>query len=291
MRRPEPKFVKSADGTSIAYYVLGHGPITWVAPPAMGAPLVAMLRLYDAVSDALRVVTWDMRGFHRSGAPADPEALTIPSHADDLEAVVRAEGLERFVLGGWSMGVPTSLEYLRRAPGAPLALVLINGPFEAALSHAVPIPGLAHAVTHAIDRVGERLGRVANPWSVRLLGRDGTAHLLEKVGVIAREPDYFQEILADFSRIDWARYFRVIRHLHDYDGKPSLPLATMPTLVVAGSRDPMTPVRTGERLKEHIPHAELFVVEGGTHYTPCEFHGEVAARVRAFVAEHLRPPA
>ena len=284
---PEPRFTTSADGTSLAYYVVGDGPLTWVAPPAMGAPLISMLRLYTALSREVRVITWDMRGFQRSGAPADPDALDIPRNADDLEAVVQAEGLDRFVLGGWSMAVPISLEYARRRPERPLALLLINGPIESALSHAMPHPLLARAMVGAIDRVGDRVGRIANPWSVRIFGAKGIGKLVHRLGVITQEPEYFESILEEFRHIDWARYFRVMRWLHQYDATPFLHEVRQPTLIVTGTRDIMTPVSTAFRLADHLPHAEVFVVQGGTHYTPAEFSGELAGRIRAFLARHV----
>ncbi len=253
----------------------------------MGAPLISMLRLFQALASELRVVTWDMRGFQASAAPSEPDALDVARHADDLEAVVAAEKLDRFVLGGWSMGVPITLEAVRRDPGRALALLLINGPFESALRHALPHPALAPLLVRAIDRVGGPIGALANPWSVRLLGRPGLAAKLHRVGVIAREPEYFQHILEEFRHVDWARYLRVMRRLHEFDATPFLDAVRAPTLIVTGTRDFMTPVSTAERLARRIAHAELFVVQGGTHYTPAEFSGELAHRIRLFLRQNV----
>jgi pimeloyl-ACP methyl ester carboxylesterase len=284
---PEIKYTTSRDGTKIAYYVLGRGPRTWLAAPAMGAPFVAMRRVYQALAEHVRVVTWDMRGFHRSGVPADPRALDVPRHVEDLQAVARAEGLGRFVLGGWSMGVPISLELFAQEPERVESLVLINGPFTAALDQAlpVPIPGLGDAVAGVLGRMGG-VGRLANPLSVSLLGRRGLGRLLERVGVIAREPEYFEEILADFRHVDWGRYMTVIQRLHEYDGAPHLAKIRVPTLVTGGTRDPMTPEKTARALADRIRGAELFVVKGGTHYTPAEFPDLVAERIVEFLKKH-----
>lgn len=284
----EVRETTSADGTSITYYVLGRGPRTWVAAPAMGAPFIAMRRVYEALADECRVVTWDMRGFHRSGAPEDGEAgYVVERHVDDLEAIVAAERLDRFVLGGWSMGVPISLEYLGRAPNRVEALVLINGPYARALDHAVPIPGIGTAMTRAIDLLGEPVGRLLNPLSVRVLGQRGIGRVLERIGVVARDGDYFEEILQEFRKVDWARYLVVVRSLHAYDGAARVAAVRVPTLITAGTRDPMTPPRTAERLHDLIPGSELFVLEGGTHYTPAEFPELVAERIRRFLRDRL----
>ncbi len=285
--QPVTKTVLSADGTPITYYVLGRGPRTWLAAPAMGAPYVAMSRVYEPLSEDLRIVTWDMRGFHRSGVPADPRALDVARHVDDLEAVVEAEGLERFVLGGWSMGVPISLEYLARDARRVEGLVLVNGPYTAAFDQAIPVPGLGDAMARVLEVVGAPAGRLMNPLSARLLGQRGVGRLLQALGVIAREPEFFEKILADFRTVDWERYLVVARMLHEHDASPHLPKVRVPTLVTAGTRDLMIPVRTARQLVERVEGAELFVVEGGTHYTPAEFPELVAERIRRFLDERL----
>mgnify|MGYP000969084141 FL=1 len=79
----------------------------------------------------------------------------------------------------------------------------------------------------------------------------------------------------------------VARMLHEHDASPHLPKVRVPTLVTAGTRDLMIPVRTARQLVERVEGAELFVVEGGTHYTPAEFPELVAERIRRFLDERL----
>ncbi|MBI4955640.1 MAG: alpha/beta hydrolase [Myxococcales bacterium] len=282
------RHTRSADGTDLTYYVLGSGPHTWLMPPAMGAPLVAMRRVVEPLSDLCTIVTWDMRGFHRSGAPADPHAYGVEHNVEDLEAVVQAERLERFVLGGWSMAVPVSLEYLGRGPDADIqALVLINGPFEALLYHALPVPGAAWAVTRALELAAHPLGRLFNPLSVRVLGRPGMGRLLVRIGLLARDPAFFEQILDEFRHVDWSRYLTVMRLLSTYSAARHLDKVRVPTLITAGTRDAMTPLASVERLHRRIPGSELCVVEGGTHYTPAEYPEVLVARIRRFLARHF----
>lgn len=277
----------SADGTQLTYYVLGSGPRVWLAPPAMGAPLVSMRRLYEGVGGECTIVTWDMRGFYRSGAPVDPRAYGLDRHVEDLEAVVRAEGLSRFVLGGWSMGVPISLEYFSRAAASVEALVLINGPYESALAHILPSQLLARAVMAAVDVVGGPVGRLMNPALAHLLGRPGVADAFVRVGLFARDPAYFEEILRDFRSVDWPRYLVVMRLLHEHSVAEVLRDVRVPTLITAGTKDMLVPLSTARHMHRQIQGSELLVVEGGTHYTPAEYPELLAERIRRFLAERV----
>jgi 3-oxoadipate enol-lactonase len=274
----------SADGTEIAYYVLGHGPRTWLAAPAMGAPLLAMSHVYAALADDVTVVTWDMRGFHRSGVPRDPRAYDVARHVEDLQAVARAERLERFVLGGWSMGVAISLEHAARRRGDVEALVLVNGPYEAALAHALPIPGAAAALDAALGAVGRPVGHLMNPVARRVLGAAGLARVLHRGRILARHPELFQEVLREFKNVDWSRYLVVLKELHGYSAAAHLGEIDVPALITVGSRDWMTPPSVGRAMHDRIKGSELAVVEGGTHYTPIEFPDVLSERIRAFLA-------
>ena len=273
--------IESADGTRITYYRMGRGRRTWLMPPAMGAPLVSMKHIVEHFADDLTIVSWDMRGFYRSGIPSRPGALAVHGHIADMEAVVAAEGLDDFVLGGWSMGVQLSLEYQHRHPGRARALVLIHGPYERVLSStllgkdALLLPLLA---------VLRRASPFVTSVNRRLFALPGLAAWLHRTGLLARNPEAFAEVLAEFATIDWGRYLEVVAGLHEHSAASYLEHVTVPTLITAGTRDLLTPVAVAERMHRAIAGSELFVVEGGTHYTPTEFPEALCSRIATFLA-------
>jgi pimeloyl-ACP methyl ester carboxylesterase len=282
--------VDSADGTSIAYYVIGTGPRTWLMPPAMGAPLVAMRPIIERFAGEYTIVTWDQRGFYRSGAPRDAQAMRVEDHLLDMEAVVAAERLGRFVLGGWSMAVQLSLEYHHRHPDHANALVLISGPYERAVAGAAPHPA-AEPVMLAALRGAVRAGPVLNRLSRRFLAAPGMASVLHKVGMIADNPGFFAEILADFSQIDWGRYFIMTQHLHAHSAAEYLGEIRVPTLITSGTHDLFTPPHVAERMHQAIRGSELFVIPRATHYVVAEFPDVLGARIAEFLARvPLRAP-
>ena len=273
----------SADGTELAYYVIGKGSRVWLMPPAMGAPLVSMKHILERFQDDYTFVSWDQRGFYGSGIPRDPDAMKVADHVRDMEAVIAAEGLDRFVLGGWSMAVQLSLELYHQRPDAVRALVLINGPYERALSNITPLPG-AEAMAMAVLGLGTRAGALLNPLSRAILGARGAGRLLHKVGFLAGDdPDFFEEVLAEFCTVDWPRYFTMTRHLHAHSAADYLAGIRVPTLITTGTRDILTPPHTAEKMHRMIRGSELFVIPRATHYVVAEYPRQLTDRIAAFL--------
>jgi pimeloyl-ACP methyl ester carboxylesterase len=275
---------RSADGTELTYYRVGRGPRRWLMPPAMGAPLLCMKYFFERFADDWTIVTWDMRGFHRSGAPRDEEAYAVDDHVADLVAVRDAVGWRGapYVLGGWSMAVQISLEHYRREPDDVRALVLINGPYERVLDAAMPIKLRDNRPIDALLTAGRRLGPAMNALSRRALGARWAAPALQKVGLLAANPELFTAVLADFKGIDWGRYLTVMRRLHEHSAAPHLGHVTVPALITAATKDRMTPVSTAEDMHRAIDGSELLVVEGGTHYVVVEYPDELTGAVARF---------
>lgn len=278
----EGKWVTSADGTRIAAFRIGIGPELWVVPPAMGAPLLSMKRLFEPLARRCTIVTWDMRGFFASGVPEDPEAFTIDHHLQDMAAVTEAFGVngKKFVLGGWSMGVQLSLEAYHRDPERVRALLLVAGPYQRAL--AALLPGVHPLVARGLDRAYD-VGPAVTRFVDRALQPSWLPRSLTSVGLLSRDPELFERVIVRFRTVDWGRYLTVVRHLHAHDAEPYLSEIRTPTLVACGTRDFLTPLAVSKRLAAKIKDAELFVVPRATHYIVVEHGDLVAARIDGFL--------
>jgi len=82
--------------------------------------------LVDALASERRIVSVSRRGMGLSSAPSS--GYTPAHFADDVDAVVVAVRLNRFVYFGHSMGVPIGLEYVLRHPAALAGVVLGDAP-------------------------------------------------------------------------------------------------------------------------------------------------------------------
>ncbi|MFQ5381945.1 MAG: alpha/beta fold hydrolase [Dehalococcoidia bacterium] len=111
------------DGTSIAYEVSGDGPgvilgSSFLMNREMWRPQI------DRLADRYRVIAVDWRG-HGASGPATG-TVTLDDLADDFVAVLEAEGVDRAVWGGLSLGGMVAMRQAIRAPESVRGLILID---------------------------------------------------------------------------------------------------------------------------------------------------------------------
>lgn len=267
--------------------VLVHG---WACSTAFWAAQVR-----DLAADH-RVVVYDQRGHGRSPAPDGPGGYGTRQLVDDLEAVL-AETLppgRRAVLAGHSMGGMTIMAAARRdgvRERTAAALLCSTGSSRlTAESRIVPLrPGrLRTRLTGVLLASRAPLGPVT-PLAKRILkyGTMGRTATPEMVEVCAR----IVHACRRGPRYEWSR---VLAHL-DVDAE--VRALDVPTMVLAGSADRLTPAGHARAIAAALPQcAGLTVLTGPGHMTPVEVPDEVTSRIRALVVEHLpvkgeQPPA
>jgi len=260
----------SRDGTRIHYSVWGQGPRTLVLCPGLATPPLTYRYIITRFAPQWRVVTWDMRGTYRSAVPAGGiTSQRVEDSVDDLEAIIDAENLNSFVIGGWSMGCQITLEFYRRQPSRCLALALINGGFEHVLKH-VGHPRVSPLVQHIIHKSG-LLGPLLNPLTRWPLRQTWVLRSLRALSLVAANEDFVFQVIRQFCDNDFTTYYRMLEALNEHSAADVLPHVHVPTLITTGTRDFMTPISQARVMATQIPDAELVVIPRGTHYTPLEF--------------------
>ena len=126
--RQKIRFCTSADGTRIAYATCGSGPpLVWVQPwthhlefdwdSPVWAPWLSLLARHHTL------VRYDWRG---CGLSDRERVRFLDRYAEDLDAVIAAAGLDRFVLFGMSgSGGAVTMTYAVHHPGRVTHLVLL----------------------------------------------------------------------------------------------------------------------------------------------------------------------
>lgn len=228
-----------------------------------------------------RVVRWDYRAHGRSGAPADPQQVTVTAVARDLEAVMAAAGIQQAVLVGHSFGVQVALEAARSlgeraaglvviagAPGAPLRVVpaLLGLPVATVLGAAAP---------SLFGAAWQRACRSPSAyWIARTLG--ATTRNAPR--------DVMDAYFAHVEHLDPATMLRMLGAMQAHSAADVLDGLTVPLLAIAGDADALTPVRTMRQMTLRAPDAELEVVAGGSHTLPAEQPAAVLAAMTPFLA-------
>jgi 3-oxoadipate enol-lactonase len=200
-----------------------------------------------ALTPAHRVIAPDLRGH---GASAKPRGgYSVRLLADDVAALLDHLGVEAAAVCGLSMGgaIAQTLAVDHRARVRALVLEDTWGyptpAFAAALGariQAVREHGLAHYAEAAIPQVFSERFRAANPQAL---------------------DDY----RARNAQLDPEAIQSVMRGLVAFDPRGRLATVRVPTLVVVGSEDRLTPRLHAEYLHRVIPGSRLEVVEGAGH--------------------------
>jgi 3-oxoadipate enol-lactonase len=246
-------YIRSSDGTRIHYQVTGRPgapPILFIQ--GLGADKNGWNLQRLATAPWYRAVALDNRGAGRSDKPHG--IYDLEQMADDAVAVLDHAGVETAHVVGASMG------------GAISQIV------------AVKYPERTRSLTLACTA-----GR-NHPWREELLTTWRDAALERGIGSMGHEaarwvigPRSFRRLL---PAIGWLGPLAPVRPAHAFAAQcdailaagelhqdliDRLPDITVPTLVMVGNQDILTPRGDSEDLADTIPTAELVVISGAAH--------------------------
>lgn len=285
------KFFKSFDGTKIGYQVAGTGKLPFVLCNGLGGSMIAWEPLIKKFYKNFRFVTWDYRGLFTSQIPADHSTLAIPCHVQDMQILLRHEKIDRAMVAGWSMGTQVALEAYGLMPKFFRGLFLLNGTyghtfltaFRTPLSRYI-LPVVNQLVILLMPRVQGKL----KPLAKYVVTSDQFVNLVVRLGMIhnASQSHILKKVAADIVETDLSVYHKILNFLDKHDASGVLHKITVPTLIISGHRDILTPVKTAERMAEAIPHAELFIINHASHYAYMEFPDLINQRLEQFLIEH-----
>lgn len=286
----QPIIARSADGTRLhaeAFGSRGQGEGEGAVVLAHGwtenrTYWIHQIRGLSAAG--LRVVTYDLRG-HGESDPAAGGDYSIARFGEDLEAVLTACASDprRTVLAGHSLGAMAIVAWAERhdvQARAGAAALLNTGVGDLIAEQLlVPLPKVAQLLNRTVavrGLLGNRapLPHFSNPLTHRLIryiafGPDATAAMVafyERM-LIASPPQARASIGIALSEV----------RLYD-----ALARLTVPTVVIAGERDRLTPPAHARRIAEMLPRLERLIVLPRTgHMAPLERPEEVTAALAA----------
>ena len=254
-RTPLPVHYTSSDDLSIAYQVSGDGDQDLVLISGFVSHLdhdwydPRHARFLDGLGALGRLIRFDKRGTGMSDRPAGVPDLETRMH--DVLAVMDAAGSEKATLMGYSEGGPMSVLFAATHPERVAALVLYG----------------AYA---------KRTWTPDYPWAQTAQERTAFAENLVR-GWDWEADMRFRCPSADADMTAWwsarARAaatpstVRALMAMNDLvDIRPVLSAVRVPTLVVHRTGDAVVPIGNGHYLAQHIPRAELVMLDGSDHF-------------------------
>jgi pimeloyl-ACP methyl ester carboxylesterase len=290
----------ASDGTALS--VLEHGASDAMVTVVLIHGWTLSSRTWDDVARSLpkstgfpvRTVRYDLRG-HGESDPAPEGTATIEQCADDLRELINELVPEGpVVVSGHSMGGMTIMALAERHPS--LFRQRVSGVALVSTSCgdlANPSYGLPRAVASVVNR-GERL-----VWSRLALTRRGVvsarSHLLRPGlrWLLFGERPRRADVSATASCVAACHpatmaSFRASLEQHDRASVLSR-LRSVPTVVMSGLADRLTPHRHAMRIVAKLPEARLISYAGAGHMLPLERRDEVTAHLSRLARSARKP--
>jgi class 3 adenylate cyclase len=280
MDAPKIRYVRTPDGTNIAYTVFGEGPIDLLCIPGFVSHLEVLLEApgaddyFGRMGSFARVVLYDKRGQGLSDRPADPP--TLEQSMEDGRAVLDEVGLERVAVYGISEGGPTAALLAATHPQRVTSLVLygtwarlLEGPDYPA---GIPIEAFEDFIEAAIAEWGGPV--MMGLWAPDLVGDKEVERWWSKLLRTGASPAGAEALLRLYTKID---------------AREVLPTITAPTLVLHRTHDLMVPVGAGRVIADAIPGARFVELEGNAHL-PIDNPAQVLDEVEEFLTGRRTVP-
>ena len=277
---PQVRYTRTQDGVSIAYAVLGDGPLDLLCIPGFVSHLEVLFeapgadRYFGRLASFSRLIMYDKRGQGLSDRP--PQPPTLEQSMEDASAVLDAIGAEQVAVYGISEGGPTGALLAATYPRRVSALVLYG-------SWARVLEGPDYPAGVSLEAFERFIEAVMHDWG-------GPVALRLWAPTLADDPDV---------RRWWAKLLRtgtspagveaLLRLYTEIDARHVLPAITARTLVLHRKHDRMAPFAFGRTIAEAIPGAKLVALDGEDHLVLVN-PDQIMDEVEEFLTGHRSAP-
>jgi 3-oxoadipate enol-lactonase len=219
----------------------------------------------QVLGDSFRMLAWDAPGYARS---ADPEGvLDLDGYADAAATVLEVADAAPAHIVGVSWGGVIAARLAVRRPDHVRSLVLADSTRGS---------GTSAEKAAAMLRRGDELAQLgaqefASSRAHRLVSPAAPDELVEQV----------VNAMADAVRLPGYAY--AAASMAETDHTDLLARIAVPTLVLVGEHDSVTPPEESKRLAAAIRGAEFDVIEGAGHLSNLERPSQFTDRVRRFL--------
>jgi proline iminopeptidase len=278
------------DGYEVVTYEYGQGDeVLFLLNGGPGLPCNYLRDpLVRMVEEGYRVVTYDQLGCGASDKPKDKSLWTIARYVEEVETMRKALDLGKIHLLGHSWGGWLSIEYALTHLDSLQSLILCN---------------TCGDMPHLIGEL-ERHRAALGPETIAMMQRheaDGTLEHEEYKAAITllnyrhvlRLQDWPASVHASLD--DWnmdvygtmqgPNEFLYTGNLKDWNRIPDMPRIAVPTLVVVGQHDELSPA-CAMRMHHALPNSEIKVFPNSSHMPLYEEPESFFATLGGFLAKH-----
>lgn len=255
-----------SDDAEIFYEIRGNGP-----PVVLLHPFPSHHEFWNPVAAALesryRLILPDLRGHGESEIGEGP--AWMQKHTSDISRVLDAAGVTKTALVGCSIGGYILFEFWRRSRARVNALVLCDTRPQEDTSE-----GRANRVKSAAAVLEQGTQTYLDTLIPKLLGET----------TVRSRPDLVAGARAMMRKMSAEDISLVLRGMAARpDSVADLKTIDVPTLIVIGEEDVLSPVSDGELMRQNIAGSQLKVIPKAGHYAPWEQPEAVGTALRQFL--------
>ncbi len=280
----ETHWVTTDDGATVHVATWGEGP-----PLLLLNGFVCSLHYWPTIierfSREYTVIGWDYRGYGASPTLNEPASATIERFADDAVCVLDQLGFAKAALVGHSMGCQVLFETYKRSAARVDALIAICGTYERPQAATFDPPGLAKAFSiwaRAQALYPKPFGR----FRANVMASELPAKLAYKIGANPElcPPQYIEALFEHLLTIDERVMLYNFASCITHSARDVLPQVRVPTLIIGGERDGMTPPKVSQEMHRRIDGSELFIAPKCSHLAMIERADLVNAWISSFLS-------
>lgn len=267
--------------------IMKEKPVCFVLHGGPGGDHTGFKPALSPLSEEMQLVYIDNRGSGKS--EKGPQATySLKNNVEDIEALRKYLGLEKIVLLGQSYGGMVALEYARHYQENLKALLLVvTSPSHKFLDMAKEI--VAQKGTSKQKEMAQVL------WDGKFVSGE---HQKEYYEVMAPLYSYSYKdtpealLASENAQKRSNRSYEALNEgfsgfLREFDVTDFLPQIKIPTLIITGRHDWITPVESSIFMNEKIPNSRLVIFEESSHNVIKDEYAKFIETVKQFVDTEL----
>ena len=273
-------------GGRVWYESAGEGPAILLVHGGPGASSDYLEPLMVLADEGYRVVRYDQLGSRRSDKPDDTSLWQVERFVEELDTVQRTLGLTPFTLIGQSWGGFLAVEYALHHQDQLHSMVVYSG----AASTAQCVAGMDALRTGLPEDVQQTMrdyeasGKTSDPIYLAAIDELYRRHLCRVSPMPAPMLESMAHIALPVYNTMWGpNEFTCTGNLMEFDRIDRLSEITVPTLVVCGRYDEVSP-ECSETIHRGIAGSEMVVFEESSHSSHFEEPDRFWAVLRSFLS-------
>ena len=207
-----------------------------------------------ALSNGYRVIAPDLRGFGETDASQEPS--TMNSLAADVARLMDHLEIPRATIGGLSMGGYVALAFYKQFTSRVRALVLADTRAQAETEEAKQT-----RAQQAEKALSEGMAGIADAMLPKLLTPE----------TVSKHPEIVKRVRDMMLKTKPEGAAAALRGMAERDDQTELlPRISVPTLILVGAEDAITPVADSEKMHQAIAGSSLVVLDHAGHVSNIE---------------------